>query len=270
MSAPVDAAALAAVVRAAGAIVRTAFDGPMDVSLKADGSPVTGADRDVDAFLHEALRRLLPGSGWLSEETADDRSRLGREYVWVVDPIDGTKQFIRRIPEIAISVALVRAGRPVAAAVLNPILMHAGVWVEGAPPSFRGLKPKPAPDSLAAAEAIVSRSETEDGGLAAVEHLVGSTRPVGSVAYKLLLVASRAEALTYSLRPKSEWDVCGGIGLLEAAGQAYLRLDFAPLQFNQPDPSIPSGAAVGPIALAEALRLALNGTRPAPRTVPRI
>jgi myo-inositol-1(or 4)-monophosphatase len=254
VSAPPPPEALAEILRAAGAIVRKAFDAPMSVDMKADGSPVTATDREVDAFLRDALASLVPDAAWLSEESADDRARLERDAVWIVDPIDGTKQFVRRIPELAISIALVRGGRPVAAAVLNPIADHEGVWVEGTPPSFRGLVARPAPPSLESAEAIVSRSETEDGGLAGFEALVGSTRSVGSVAYKLLRVAAGADALTYSLRPKSEWDVCGGVGLLRAAGRVFLRLDDAPVVFNRPDPRIPSGAVAGPRALAEAAR----------------
>jgi myo-inositol-1(or 4)-monophosphatase len=251
---PVRSETLTEIVRAAGEIVRRATAAPIEVDQKADGSPVTATDREVDAFLRDALTRSVPGSGWLSEETADDPSRLSREYVWVVDPIDGTKQFVKGIPEIAIAVALVRTGRPVAAAVLNPIADHEGIWIEGTPPSYRGLHPRLDPRSLEAAEAIVSRSETEDGSLAGFENLAGSTRVVGSVAYKLLRVASGADALTYSLRAKSEWDVCGGVGLLLASGRVFLRLDDVPVIFNRPDPRIASGAVAGPPRLAEAAR----------------
>lgn len=257
MSLPVRAEALADIVRAAGAIVRRAFDAPMDVARKADGSPVTAADRAVDAFLKDRLARLLPRAGWLSEETADDPSRLARDEVWIVDPIDGTKEFVRRVPEIAVSVALVRGGRPVAAMVLNPVLEHEGLWVEGSAPVFAGLAARPDPPSLDAAEAIVSRTETDEGDLAGFEGLTGSTRVVGSVAYKLLRVASGADALTYSVRPKSEWDVCGGIGLLVAAGRVFLRLDGEPNAFNRPVPEIPCGAVAGREPLASALRARL-------------
>ena len=254
MSAPVRSEALAEIVRAAGTIVRRAGRSPIETDRKEDGSPVTPTDREVDAFLRDALTRIAPGSGWLSEETADDPARLDRPYVWIVDPIDGTKQFIRGLPEIAISVALVSGGRPVAAAVLNPATDQEGLWVEGARPAFRGLVPRPAPATLDATEAIVSRTESEEGGLAGLEGVVGSTRAVGSVAYKLLRVAAGADALTYSLRPKSEWDVCGGVGLLVASGRVFLRLDGQRVLFNRPDPRIPSGAVAGPGSLAQAAR----------------
>jgi myo-inositol-1(or 4)-monophosphatase len=264
VSVPLRVEALARVADAAAALAREAAAAPLGVSRKADGSPVTAVDAAVDAFLRRELGALLPGSGWLSEETADDRVRLGRELVWIVDPIDGTKQLVSGIPEVAISIGLVRSGRVVAAAVANPMTGESGTWVEGAPPAFVGLNAAPTPPSLEDAVAIVSRSETEDGGLEGLDGLVGATRAVGSVAYKLLRVAAAADALTFSLRPKSEWDVCGGVGLIEAAGLAYLRLDGAPLRFNQADTRIPSGAVAGPEILARLLRERLNARRPKP------
>ncbi len=262
MRLPLLVEALAGVADAAAALAREGAAAPLAVVLKGDGSPVTAVDAAVNAFLRRELVELLPGSGWLSEETDDDRLRLGQELVWIVDPIDGTKQLVAGIPEVAISIGLVFSERVVAAAVVNPMTGESGTWVEGAAPVFVGLGSRPAPTSLEEAVAIVSRSETEEGRLAGLEGLVGTTRPVGSVAYKLLRVAAGADALTYSVRPKSEWDVCGGVGLVEAAGRVVLRLDGAPMRFNQADTRIPSGAVAGPAFLATALRERLNARRP--------
>jgi myo-inositol-1(or 4)-monophosphatase len=254
VSLPFERETLAAIAHAAAMHARNRASGPLDVAEKADRSPVTAVDREVDALLKRELGRLVPGSGWLSEETPDDPARLARELVWIVDPIDGTKQLVRGIPEVAISIGLVSDGHVVAAAVVNPMTGEIGTWVEGTPPVFEGLETRPAPALLDEAEAIVSRSESEAGELAGLAGLVGSTRPVGSVAYKLLRVAAGADALTYSMRPKSEWDICGGTGLVAAAGRVYLRLDGAPLRFNGVDTRIPCGAVAGPRTLAEALR----------------
>jgi myo-inositol-1(or 4)-monophosphatase len=249
--------ALAAIADAAAGLAREGAAAPLDVIKKGDGSPVTAVDAAVDEFLKRELQRLLPGSGWLSEETTDDDGRLGRDFVWIVDPIDGTKQLVSGIPEIAVSIGLVSSGSVVAAAVANPMTGESGTWVAGGPPVFTGLITRPAPSTLAETDAIVSRTESEAGDLADLQTLVGSTRPVGSVAYKLLRVAGGADALTYSVLPKNEWDVCGGVGLVEAAGRAYLRLDGDPVVFNQPDPRILSGAVAGPRPLALSLRRAL-------------
>ena len=257
MSVPFTLEALAAIADEAAALARHGAAAPLDVIQKVDGTPVTAVDAAVDAFLKCALTDLLPNSGWLSEETADDDERLGRDFVWIVDPIDGTKQLLSKIPEIAVSIGLVSSGSVVAAAVVNPMNGESGTWVAGGPPVFRGLVARPAPSSLAEVDAIVSRTESEAGDLEDLRKLVGSTRAVGSVAYKLLRVAAGADPLTYSVLPKHEWDVCGGVGLLEAAGRAYLRLDGDPVVFNQPDPRILSGAVAGPRQLAESLRRAL-------------
>ena len=245
--------ALIEVVRAAGAIVKRAATSPVIAEAKSDGTAVTATDRAVDDFLRGELARLVPGSGWLSEETADHPSRLRCERVWVVDPIDGTDQFVRGIDELAISVALVERGRIVAAAVSNPLRDEDGVWIDGLLPAFHGLEPRNVPATLDEVEAIVSRTEHDAGDLVRLGTPTGSARPVGSVAYKLLRVAAGADVLTYSVRPKAEWDVCGGIGLVLAAGRVYLRLDGHPLAFNQPVPRIPSGGVAGPEPLAGAL-----------------
>ena len=257
MNVPFGREALAAIANAAAALARAGAAGSLEVARKDDGSPVTAVDCAVDAFLRRELTALVPRSGWRSEETADDLARLGRDLVWIVDPIDGTKQLLSGIPEIAISIGLVASGGVVAAAVVNPMTGEGGTWVAGGPPSFEGLTARPPGLSLAEASAIVSRTETEQGHLEGLTGLVGTTRPIGSVAYKLLRVAAGADTLTYSVLPKNEWDVCGGVGLLEAAGRAYLRLDGEPVIFNQPDSRIPSGAVAGPRALAESLRRAL-------------
>lgn len=276
MTPPVSRERLASIAREAAALVRAMTAARLEVESKHDGSPVTEVDRAVDAFLREELGRAAPSAGWLSEETEDDRERLSRAFVWIVDPIDGTKQLISGLPEVAISIGGVAGGAVVAAAVVNPMTGQSGSWVAGEPPVFEGLSPRPAPDALSAVEAIVSRTEHGAGSLAPLEGIVARTIPVGSVAYKLLRVASRSDPLTFSLLPKHEWDVCGGAGLIAGAGLAYLRLDGAPLLFNRPDPRIAAGTVAGPRALAEhardaiLLRLPLAGApvRPPDRTGP--
>jgi myo-inositol-1(or 4)-monophosphatase len=256
---------LAAIADAAAEIARAGAAAPLDVVTKDDGSPVTAVDSAVNAFLRRELTLLLPRSAWLSEESEDDPARLRRELVWIVDPIDGTKQLVRGIPEVAISIGLSASGRVAAAAIVNPMTGERGSWVEGGPPVFEGLTARSDPASLDVAEAIVSRTESEAGDLLGLESVVASARPVGSVAYKLLRVAAGADALTYSVRPKSEWDICGGVGLLLAAGRAYRRFDGAPNRFNRADPVIPCGAAAGPEPLASALRDRVIARRPSLR-----
>jgi len=254
---PLSHAGLVEILDEAAALVRRTRLHPDAVRLKADGSPVTDLDREVDAFLRAELLRLTPEAGWLSEESPDDGSRRTAPFTWIVDPIDGTEELIAGRDEIAISAALVRDGSVIAAAVVNPLRGERGIFVEGAPPAFEGLAPAASVGALDAAEAIVSRTESARGDLRRLEGIVARTRAVGSVAYKLLRVAAGADHLTYSVRPKREWDVAGGIALVQGAGGSVVRLDGAPIRFNRDDTRIPSGHVAGPAALVMAAKDAI-------------
>lgn len=236
----------------AAAIVRRARLSPDAVRIKADGSPVTDIDWDVDLFLRSELTRLTPDAGWLSEESPDDGSRSSAPRAWIVDPIDGTNELVAGRDEVAISVALVKRGSVVAAAVVNPLRGERGVWIDGEPPRFDGLAALPAATALSGARAIVSRTEASRGELRGLDGIFADVREVGSVAYKLLRVAAGADHVTYSVKPKREWDVCGGVGLVRAAGGRVVRLDGVPMEFNLADTRIPSGLVAGPPALVEA------------------
>src|SRR5579863_1136510 len=92
--------------------------GAIATEYKAGHDPVTEADRAVDAVLRENL--LRDGEGWLSEETADNPSRLDKERVWIVDPLDGTREFVQGLPEFCVSIGYVEGGIPVAGGIYNP------------------------------------------------------------------------------------------------------------------------------------------------------
>jgi len=260
---PVRLEDLKQVLEGAAEIVRSFYRKGEPASRKADGSPLTRADMGSNDFLRRELSRLLPQAGWLSEESTDDPARLDTEWVWVVDPLDGTREFARRVPEFAVSVGLVRGRHVVAGGIINPVSGEGGVGAAGGDVRFWGLTPRPtAARTLDNATASVSRSESEDRSVAPYLDLVGTTRPVGSVAYKLLRVAAGVEDLTFSVQHKSEWDICGGAGLLAAAGKVYRRFDGRPLHFNRPDTRVRSGAAAGPEALVDELIQHLSTRRP--------
>ncbi|RMF88963.1 MAG: 3'(2'),5'-bisphosphate nucleotidase CysQ, partial [Nitrospinota bacterium] len=126
-----------AVIRAGQAVLRLAREG-FETARKSNQDPVTTADFTANRILKEMLLDPFPGYGWLSEETRDNPERLGRRRVWIVDPIDGTKEFVGNIPEFAVSVALVEAGKPVLGAVYNPArgelftaIKGQGAWLNG-------------------------------------------------------------------------------------------------------------------------------------------
>src|SRR5437764_15369661 len=108
---------IAAAIEEARAVFSQFTPGAIQADFKAGHDPVTEADRALDAALRKNL--LREGEGWLSEESADDLSRVDRERVWVVDPLDGTREFVQGIPEFCVSIAMVERGRPVAAGICN-------------------------------------------------------------------------------------------------------------------------------------------------------
>lgn len=246
-------------VSAAG-LARPLFGANLKVISKGDGTPVTQADLAVDRFLRLALPDILPGTGWLSEETVDDLARLDREWVWIVDPLDGTTEFARGVAECAISIGLVRGNTPVLGGIVNPITGEGGVGALDAGTMFWSIsQPRTAAHDLSGAIASVSRREVDDGTMAPYRHLVPTTLPVGSVAYKLLRVAAGIDDLTFSVQHKSEWDVCGGVALLQAAGMTYRRFDDVPLDFNRRDTRIRSGTVAGVPLLVNQFMSAFRG-----------
>ena len=186
------------------------------VSSKGAAGPVTDADHAVDRALRAFLPR--PGEGWLSEETADDRSRLACRRVWVVDPVDGTLEFVEGIPEWVVSVGLVEDGRAVAGGICNPTLgetflgsIEHGLTLNGHPV---GVRQQP---RLGAALVLASRSEVKRGEWNGIEGAF-EVRALGSVAYKMARVAAGLADATWTLSPKHEWDVAAGTALVEAGG----------------------------------------------------
>lgn len=115
-----DAALLTATVREAGALALQMFRTEIRQWIKGASSPVSEADIAIDELIRQRLQSATPDYGWLSEESADDRARLARRRVWIVDPIDGTRAFLGGREDWSISAALVEDGRPRLAAVFAP------------------------------------------------------------------------------------------------------------------------------------------------------
>jgi len=107
-----------AALEAARGVFERFTPGAIATEYKIGHDPVTEADRAVDAVLRQTL--LRDGEGWLSEETADNPSRLSKEKVWIVDPLDGTREFVQGLPEFCVSIGFVENGIPVAGGIYNP------------------------------------------------------------------------------------------------------------------------------------------------------
>jgi myo-inositol-1(or 4)-monophosphatase len=222
------------ITKAAGAAIMDYYHAGFDVADKSPDNPVTDADFAADNLLKEQLLARLPEAGWLSEETVDSPDRQDKSLVWVVDPLDGTKEFVMGIPEFAVSVALVADGQPILGVVYNPAAQELFSARRGGPVLFNG-QPVTVTHrtELAGATIDASRSERKRGEFEPFEQLL-TIHTLGSIAYKLARVAAGHCDATWSRGPKNEWDICAGVLLIEAAGGTAVDLDDAAFAFNRP------------------------------------
>jgi myo-inositol-1(or 4)-monophosphatase len=239
--------------------------GAIETEYKIGHDPVTEADRALDAVLRKEL--LRDGEGWLSEESVDDPIRLQRTRVWVVDPLDGTREFVKGIPEFCASIGFVEDGRPVAGGIYNPATdetflgsIDSGVTYNGKParPSQR--------TTLEGALVLASRSEVKRGEWKPFENTALNIRPMGSVAYKLALVSAGLADITFTLTPKNEWDVVAGAALVQSAGGFVSTLEKTALSANRRDPLLSGLLASGPLLRDELLALVEPHLRVAEQT----
>lgn len=233
-----DLERIAAALEVAAVALRPFTPGSISAQHKAGGDPLTEADLAVDA----ALREILPRGeeGWLSEETADDGVRLECERVWIVDPIDGTREFVEGIPEWCVSIGLIEAGQPVAGGVLNQATGEKIIGGVGRGVEYQGHRPALSGGSLSESLVLASRSEVRRGEWEGFTGFPFTIQPMGSVAYKLALVAAGRADATWTLVPKHEWDVAAGAAMISAAGGFVALADGHPLAFNQPRPWFPN------------------------------
>jgi myo-inositol-1(or 4)-monophosphatase len=243
-------------LEAAREVLNRFTPGAIATQYKVGHDPVTEADRAVDDILRKTL--LRPGEGWLSEETVDDFTRLDKQRVWVVDPLDGTREFVEGVPEFCVSIAMVENGIPVAGGICNPATDELILGSRDTGVTYNGKPAQPSQrKALHGALVLASRSEVKRGEWKQFESAEFNIRPMGSVAYKLGLVAAGRADLTFTLVPKNEWDVAAGAALVESAGGWVRKLDNSPLRCNQKNPLISGLLAGGPF-LREPLLLMLE------------
>jgi myo-inositol-1(or 4)-monophosphatase len=226
--------------REAGTIIRGYYKNPGIAMHKGPDNPVTAADHEANRAIRAHIAQAFPRDGWLSEETTDSVDRLHARRVWVVDPLDGTKEFLQRIPEFSVCIALVQDGRPVVAASYNPVADRLYDAVRGEGTRMNGVPVRVSTTAhLPSATVLASRSEDKRGEWEAFKP---SVRVIltGSIAFKLSQVAAGEGDATFTLTPKNEWDVCAGTLLVEEAGGRVSDLDGRPVIFNQPSPLRPA------------------------------
>ena len=209
-------------------------------------NPVTTADHAADSRLKEILTEARPDYGWLSEETVDSPDRLSKERVWVVDPLDGTKEFIEGVPQFVVSIAMVESGEPVVGVLYNPVTKDIFTAAKGEG-SFLNDEPVRCvtKDNVSDMVILNSRSETRRGLWEPFANTFGELRAIGSVAYKLGLTAAGRADIFASLRPKNEWDICAGNCIINEAGGKLIDLNGNIRRYNQEYTIIEPGLIAG-------------------------
>lgn len=212
---------------------------------KTPGSPVCEADLAVDTFLKRELGALLPSAGWLSEETADAPERLDRDLIWLVDPIDGTRDFIRGRKGWAVSVALISGGRPLIGTLCAPA--RAEVWqaVAGQGATLNG-----------AAISASTRTQFEGARVPAndlmkQDRMLTKVEQPNSIALRIAMVADDRADLVATLRWGFEWDIAAAALIAREAGASVSDSFGRKLDYNKRDPR-----AFGVIASAPGIHAA--------------
>lgn len=224
--------AKAAALAAGHEIERLAHNG-FETTYKSNQDPLTTADLAANHILQSMLCGEFPHYGWLSEETQDDDARLRQDRVWIVDPIDGTKEFTQGVPQYSVSVALAENGVVILGVVYNPATAELYSAAQGEGAFLNGDPIYVLPQLTTKPTILASRAEVKRGEFDAFMEDFDVT-PVGSIAYKLALVAGGTAAGTFSLCPKNEWDIAAGVLLVQEAGGKVLNKDGTPFVFNRP------------------------------------
>jgi myo-inositol-1(or 4)-monophosphatase len=230
------AARLAAAVREAGDLAKSMFGTPIRNWTKgASASPVCEADIAVDRLLRERLTADGDGFAWLSEESADDGSRLGARRVWIVDPIDGTRAYIAGLPDWAVSAALIEDGRPVAACLYAPAMDEFFTARVGAGARLNG---KP----IATTKGTSLQNLHIAGPKNLLERLTPLLPPFATVprlrslALRLARLAQGAYDVAFAGADSHEWDLAAADLLVHEAGGALTSFTGGKVAYNQPVP----------------------------------
>ncbi len=260
----IDRSRLQEIVREAARIAYDAWPGAgheVEMWEKTPGNPVSAADMAVDAFLKRELCALLPSAGWLSEETADDTSRTNRDLIWLVDPIDGTRDFVRGRRGWCISVALISAGRPLIGMLAAPAREEEWLGEAGLGSWRNGEKLRASTrSSFAGSRVPTDALPAEDKVLVAVE------KP-NSIALRIAMVAADQADLIATLRWGYEWDIAAATLIAREAGAEVTDTFGNPLAYNNRDPRAFGVLVSSPQIHTDAVaHLAGRAARLAPRT----
>jgi 3'(2'),5'-bisphosphate nucleotidase len=227
--------------RQAGAILLRSYAAPA-VTWKEGGSPVTQADRAASAFLTAELKRIFPDDGVLSEEEPDDARRLSRRRVWIIDPLDGTSEFIAQVDEFAVMIGLAVDGssrlgviyRPLTDSLYYAVAGLGAFLVESRTARRLRVSPEAHPSAMTIA---LSRSH-QSVAVDEIRRLLGIENSVvsGSLGLKAALICEgRAHVYLQATSRTSQWDICAADVLLAEAGGGMTDVLGRPFRYNHPE-----------------------------------
>lgn len=229
----IDRSRLAAIMDEAGRIALALWPGDghsVKSWEKEPGSPVCEADIEVDGFLRAELGRLLPAAGWLSEETADDPERLTKGLIWLVDPVDGTRDFLRGRSGWCVSVALISNGRPLIGMLEAPARGEKWVAVAG-----QGAQRNAHP-LVASRRAEFVGARVPAAQLQPVDQILTMVDQPNSIALRVAMVAADEADLVATLRWGFEWDIGAATLIAREAGATVTDAFGKPFAYNKRDP----------------------------------
>ncbi|HRK71996.1 MAG TPA: 3'(2'),5'-bisphosphate nucleotidase CysQ [Micropepsaceae bacterium] len=240
-----DAKLLEEAARAAGALILAHRGRPYRKWDKGGGAPVTEADLEADALLRQQLMGARPSYGWISEESADDSSRLAEAPVFIVDPLDGTAGFIRGKNDFTVSLAVARGGAPSAACIFNPTLDEMFIAVRGGGATLNGAAISvSAQATLSGCRMLGSRAMFEHPAWPERWPEMMLSNP-SSIAYRMALVAAGRSDAMLALSSKNDWDIAAGHLLVSEAGGRASTHDGGELRYNLTDSVKPSIMCAG-------------------------
>lgn len=228
---------------------RMTYEG-LKVQIKSDGSPVTNVDLAVNQILQDTLLAAFPHDAWLSEEAPDDKARLHTQRVWILDPIDGTKPFIKSLPHYTISLALIDQGQPALGVIFNPATQEYFCAIRGQHATLNGQPIHVRTTSPHSRRTFfVNHGQVGHSTLQAWRQEHDCPPLMGSIAYSLALVAAgQVDGVIY-VGQQNEWDIAAALILIQAAGGLVLDNNLKPIHCNQPHPTLNGIIAIRPDAL---------------------
>lgn len=226
----------------AGEVIMEHYRGEVEVKIKADSSPVTAADEAGEVVILEGLAKLVPEIPVIAEEkvAAGDIPEVGDGRFWLVDPLDGTKEFINRNGEFTVNIALIDGNRPVMGVVLAPAREKAwwglhgeGAWMRDPQGQVTEIKVRPAPAS--GLTAVASRSHSDEATERFLDEVGAKERMSAGSSLKFCLVAEGKADIYPRFGPTMEWDVAAGHAVLLAAGGHVTTLEGESFLYRKPD-----------------------------------